>query len=66
VYRDLGFQRTFYANITRPGDVVIAVMGVTGSGKTTFVNYFADVEVEIGHGLEPCEYRLIAQSILVS
>ena len=41
----------------RPDDVVIAVMGVTGSGKTTFVNYFADVELEIGHGLEPCKYN---------
>lgn len=38
----------------RPNDVVIAVMGVTGSGKTTFINHFADAELEIGHGLEPC------------
>jgi hypothetical protein len=29
-------------------------MGVTGSGKTTFINHFADAELEIGHGLEPC------------
>ncbi|ORX97297.1 P-loop containing nucleoside triphosphate hydrolase protein [Clohesyomyces aquaticus] len=37
-----------------PGDIVIAVMGVTGAGKTTFVNYLADQELQIGHGLEPC------------
>ncbi|KAF2690593.1 hypothetical protein K458DRAFT_473787 [Lentithecium fluviatile CBS 122367] len=35
-------------------DVVIAVMGVTGSGKTTFVNHFADYELEVGHGLDSC------------
>ncbi|KAF2745783.1 hypothetical protein M011DRAFT_446330 [Sporormia fimetaria CBS 119925] len=38
----------------KPDDIVIAVMGVTGSGKTTFVSHFADRHVEIGHGLESC------------
>ncbi|KAK3299250.1 P-loop containing nucleoside triphosphate hydrolase protein [Chaetomium fimeti] len=36
-----------------PNDVVIAVMGVTGSGKTTFISYFAP-SARIGHGLESC------------
>ncbi|KAH7123526.1 P-loop containing nucleoside triphosphate hydrolase protein [Dendryphion nanum] len=38
----------------RSGDVVIAVMGITGSGKTTFVNHFADDQLQIGHTLEAC------------
>ncbi|KAK4155079.1 P-loop containing nucleoside triphosphate hydrolase protein [Chaetomidium leptoderma] len=36
-----------------PNDIVIAVMGVTGSGKTTFVSYFAP-KARVGHGLESC------------
>ncbi|KAF2652458.1 P-loop containing nucleoside triphosphate hydrolase protein [Lophiostoma macrostomum CBS 122681] len=35
-------------------DIIIAVMGITGCGKTTFVNHFADSPLMIGHGLESC------------
>ncbi|KAF2642479.1 hypothetical protein P280DRAFT_447896 [Massarina eburnea CBS 473.64] len=35
-------------------DIVIAVMGITGCGKTTFINYFSDYPLMIGHGLESC------------
>ncbi|KAF6807901.1 hypothetical protein CMUS01_14012 [Colletotrichum musicola] len=30
------------------------VMGVTGSGKSSFVQLLVDEEVDVGHGLEPC------------
>jgi GTPase Era involved in 16S rRNA processing len=33
-------------------------MGVTGVGKSTFINHFSDEETVIGHGLEAC--RLIS------
>lgn len=42
----------------RSGDVVIAAMGVTGAGKSTFVSLLSsDNDVEIGHGLKSSEYR---------
>jgi hypothetical protein len=31
-------------------------MGVTGSGKSSFVSLFANGDVEIGHSLESCKY----------
>ncbi|KAK3383002.1 hypothetical protein B0T24DRAFT_30032 [Lasiosphaeria ovina] len=34
----------------REGDAVIAVMGMTGSGKSTFISYFCDTAAA-GHGL---------------
>lgn len=37
----------------RPDDVVIAVMGVTGAGKSTFISLFAK-DAQIGHGLQSC------------
>lgn len=38
----------------RPEDIVVAVMGVTGSGKATFVNHLSDFPLSIGHGLNSC------------
>jgi len=43
------------ANLARPEDIVIAVMGITGSGKTTFINHFSEKELMIGHGLDSCK-----------
>jgi putative ribosome biogenesis GTPase RsgA len=43
----MGFERS--------SDTVIAVMGMTGVGKSTFINYFADKPVPIGHTLEACK-----------
>lgn len=42
--------------VARPEDVIIAVMGITGCGKTTFVNQFTDADhkLVVGHGLESC------------
>jgi len=38
----------------RPGhkDVLLAVMGVTGAGKSTFISLLTKENVQIGHGLE--------------
>lgn len=38
----------------RQEDLVIAVMGLTGSGKSTFINYLAGDAV-VGHTLKSCE-----------
>jgi putative ribosome biogenesis GTPase RsgA len=42
-------------------DVLIAVMGMTGVGKSTFINYFADQKAEIGDHLESCKLTSIAK-----
>jgi len=38
----------------KPDDIVIAVVGITGVGKSTFINLFSDFPVTIGHELEAC------------
>ncbi|KAK7902298.1 hypothetical protein LTR67_001943 [Exophiala xenobiotica] len=35
-------------------DIIIAVMGVTGAGKSTFISLLSDQEIKIGHGLQSC------------
>lgn len=42
----------------RPSDVIIAVMGVTGVGKTSFISLFTKEDLMIGHSLEACEAPL--------
>ncbi|KAK5422420.1 hypothetical protein LTR06_000678 [Exophiala xenobiotica] len=43
---------TMHQPFLRAGDVVLAVMGVTGAGKSTFVSLLSpDKDVEIGHDL---------------
>ncbi|KAJ3524909.1 hypothetical protein NM208_g11865 [Fusarium decemcellulare] len=37
-----------------PNDVFIAVMGVTGSGKSSFISVCSDKNVHIGHSLDAC------------
>ncbi|KAF1940628.1 hypothetical protein EJ02DRAFT_406290 [Clathrospora elynae] len=37
-----------------PEDIIIAVMGITGCGKTTFVNFFSEQPLPVGHGLDSC------------
>jgi putative ribosome biogenesis GTPase RsgA len=34
----------------------MALMGMTGAGKSTFIQYFTDENVGIGDGLESCKY----------
>ncbi|KAI4644074.1 uncharacterized protein J4E78_009657 [Alternaria triticimaculans] len=43
-----------YTPVAPPDDIIIAVMGITGCGKTTFVNLFSDRKLEVGHGLDSC------------
>ncbi|KAF4625165.1 hypothetical protein G7Y89_g13004 [Cudoniella acicularis] len=47
-------SKTRNASSLSSEDVVIAVMGVTGSGKSTFISKLADQSVTVGHGLESC------------
>ncbi len=35
-------------------DIVIAIMGVTGSGKSTFISLLAEQSVQVGHSLTSC------------
>lgn len=45
-------------------DVMIAVMGKTGTGKTSFINAVTGKSMEVGHDLRACEFALVY--ILVS
>lgn len=36
-------------------DIVIAVMGITGAGKTTFIQHFCRQDLNVGHGLQSCK-----------
>jgi ATPase subunit of ABC transporter with duplicated ATPase domains len=47
----------------RPDDIVIAVMGITGVGKSTFISHLTDEEVVIGRGLASCESIRVAVAI---
>ena len=48
-----GFFRDGYG--AQPTDVFIAVMGVTGVGKSTFISLCTEKELQIGHGLQGCK-----------
>jgi ABC-type sugar transport system ATPase subunit len=44
-------------------DVVIALMGVTGAGKSTFIKTITGYEdIQIGHNLTSGEFRALEQS----
>ncbi|KAF2191640.1 hypothetical protein K469DRAFT_340270 [Zopfia rhizophila CBS 207.26] len=47
-----------YEKPQQPEDVYFAVMGVTGSGKSTFVSQVSKLSVRIGHGLQSCTSRV--------
>ena len=51
--RQIGFTGTnaFRYVCYSPDDTVIAVMGVTGVGKSTFISYFSP-DAQIGEGLQ--------------
>jgi ABC-type bacteriocin/lantibiotic exporter with double-glycine peptidase domain len=46
-----------HANLfkTSPNDIVIAVMGITGSGKSTFIQMMTGQEVKISGDLASCK-----------
>lgn len=43
--------------LPRDDTVVIAVMGVTGSGKSSLISLLADQPVGIGHNLQSREFK---------
>ncbi len=38
----------------QPGDVIIALMGVTGVGKSTFISHCTDEPIVVNPGLRSC------------
>jgi len=46
------------SRVKPPPPVLIAIMGKTGTGKTSFVNALTGKGLTVGHGLEACEYSL--------
>lgn len=44
--------------VITPQDIVVAVMGITGAGKSTFIDFFSDESAGIGHGLESCTAKV--------
>ena len=44
-------------------DIVIALMGVTGSGKSTLVSLLSDGPVRIGHELTSCKTTVSMASV---
>lgn len=47
--------KTDYFVSSSKEDIIIAVMGVTGAGKSTFVSLLSGEHIEIGHGLQSCK-----------
>jgi ABC-type multidrug transport system ATPase subunit len=45
----------YYLALRSKQDVIIAFMGITGAGKSTFISLLTDEEIEIGHGLQSCK-----------
>ncbi|RWA08083.1 hypothetical protein EKO27_g7037 [Xylaria grammica] len=44
----------FNGNIPNANDIVVALMGMTGSGKSSLVSLCTNEDVEIGHDLQAC------------
>ena len=38
---------------------VVAVMGATGTGKSTFINHISKKAAVVGHSLESCQYHAV-------
>lgn len=53
-FREMTFPGTLTSNGDELQNVAIAVMGATGSGKTSFVNLMAGTDLQIGGELESC------------
>jgi ribosome biogenesis GTPase A len=52
--QSLGLSKGFTYCEFRAEDVVIAIMGITGTGKSTFINQLTRSGV-VGHGLRSCK-----------
>ncbi|KAH7154155.1 hypothetical protein DER46DRAFT_612687 [Fusarium sp. MPI-SDFR-AT-0072] len=44
----------------RPSDILIAIMGMTGSGKSTFISLCTGQDVPVGHELQACTQHVTA------
>ncbi|PNP81087.1 hypothetical protein FNYG_05554 [Fusarium nygamai] len=44
----------------RPSDILIAIMGMTGSGKSTFISLCTGQDVPVGHDLQACTRHVTA------
>lgn len=52
------FPELAVLTFSREDDIVIVVMGLTGSGKSSFIGQFdTDREVGIGRSLESCKFH---------
>ncbi|KPI34877.1 uncharacterized protein AB675_2253 [Cyphellophora attinorum] len=49
--------------VINPDDIVIPVMGITGSGKSTFISLCTEEKVDIGHGLMSCTGECLMYSL---
>lgn len=56
---DQSYHKASDPSLTQPHievkDVYIAVMGVTGAGKSSLISMCTDKNVKIGHNLKSCE-----------
>ena len=43
--------------------ILIAVMGMTGVGKTTLISKLTGLDMEVGHNLKACKYVIRAFAI---
>nr|RBQ99978.1 hypothetical protein FVER53263_08695 [Fusarium verticillioides] len=44
----------------KPSDILIAIMGMTGSGKSTFISLCTGQDVPVGHDLQACTQHVTA------
>ncbi|KAL7936397.1 P-loop containing nucleoside triphosphate hydrolase protein [Trichoderma chlorosporum] len=44
-------------SMLKSDDIVIAVMGITGAGKSTFISHFAP-DAKVGHDLQSCTFKI--------
>jgi signal recognition particle GTPase len=60
-------RRASSSNSSRPDEpVIIAVLGVTGAGKSTFINKAASCDLQVGHGITSCKLELTFFSCQIS
>lgn len=51
---DVGHSVRRVQNVVVPDEKLIAVMGPTGSGKTSFINLVSGSDLRVGRGLQSC------------